>query len=443
MKRTWGLALLTLGAASAGIGLPSSARGEPPGPPAYVVYDTGTLGGTSAFGAGVSELGWVSGASTNAAGALHATLSIPGNVIDLGTLGGMNSAVEWPVKNNHGLVVGISESAIPDPLGETFSCDPAFIATNGHTCLPFLWQNGAISALPLLGGNNGFATGINNAGRAVGWAETAVHDPSCVAPQVLQFEAVLWGPASGEKRLLPPFAGDSTSAATAINDAGEVVGISGACDVAVGAFSARHALLWVNGRPIRLPTLGGQGWNTPMAISNSGIIVGFSDTAGDVSGGVLTPNFQAALWTPEGIVNLHTLPGDQLAEATGVNDFGQIVGTSFDANFNPRVFLYENGRIYDLNALAQPNAPLYLLETGDINDRGMVTGLGCVVVDGSCGSEIHTFVAIVAPGAGDPAEAAKGSALLSERPLLPASLRERLMAHHRLGRLQAERVPAE
>jgi probable HAF family extracellular repeat protein len=443
MKSRYGLAILTLGAITAGTGLKSTVCADAPGPPAYVVYDTGTLGGTFAFGAGVNDLGWLSGASTNSAGALHATLSLPGSVVDLGTLGGMNSAVEWPVKNNHGLVVGISESATPDPLGETFSCDPAFIATNGHTCLPFLWQNGDMSSLPLLGGNNGFATGINNGGMAVGWAETAVHDPTCVAPQVLQFEAVLWGPGSGEKRVLPPYPGDSTSAATAINDAGEVVGISGACDVAVGAFSARHALLWVNGRPIRLATLGGEGWNTPMAISNSGLIVGFSDVAGDVRGGVLTANFQAALWTPEGIVNLHTLPGDEMAEATGVNDFGQIVGTSFDANGNPRVFLYESDRIYDLNTLVQPDAPLYLLETGDINDRGVITGLGCVVVDGSCGSEVHTFVAILAPAAGDAAAAVKGAALLTARPLLPGSLRERLMAHHPLGRVQAERVPAE
>ena len=84
----------------------------------------------------------------------------------------VNSAVEWPVKNNHGLVVGISESARPDPNGEKFSCDPDFIATHGHTCLPFLLQNGTITALPLLGGNNGFATAVNNSGQAVGWAET-------------------------------------------------------------------------------------------------------------------------------------------------------------------------------------------------------------------------------------------------------------------------------
>ena len=137
-----------------------------------------------------------------------------------------------------------------------------------------LWQNGTLTALPLLGGNNGFATGINNSGQAVGWAETILRDPTCVPPQVLQFEAVLWGPGVDQQRVLPPFPGDSTSAATAINDAGQVVGISGDCGNAVGAFSARHALLWDNGRPMKLPTLGGKGWNTPMAINNAGAVAG-------------------------------------------------------------------------------------------------------------------------------------------------------------------------
>jgi probable HAF family extracellular repeat protein len=416
------------------IGAVPLAAGET-APPSYVVYDTGTLGGTFSFGSGLSELGWVAGASTTASGALHASLAIPGSVIDLGTLGGANSAVEWPIKNTHGLIVGISETATADPLGESFSC-AAFIATNGHTCLPFLWRNGTLAALPLLGGNNGFATGINNAGLAVGWAETALHDPSCVTPQQLQFEAVEWAPDTAGARILAPLPHDSTSAATAINDAGEVVGISGDCDVAVGAFSARHAVLWVNGRAIRLPTLGGEGWNTPMAISNDGIIVGFSDTTGDVAGGVLTPNFQAVLWTPAGIVNLHTLPGDQIAEATGVNDFGQIVGTSFDTSGNPRVFLWQQGTMYDLNTLVQPNAPLYLLETGDINDRGEITGLACVLVGGACGGEIHTFVAIVAARQADATASIAAAARpqgTATRPQVSTTLRAQLQ-HHVLAR---------
>jgi probable HAF family extracellular repeat protein len=434
MKYQHRLTVLTLCAALL-IGAAALAAQEA-APPAYVVYDTGTLGGTFAFGSGVSNLGWVAGASTTAAGALHASLAIPGSVIDLGTLGGANSAVEWPIKNNHGLVVGISETATTDPLGESFSC-AAFIATNGHTCLPFLWRNGTLGALPLLGGNNGFATGVNNAGAAVGWAETALHDASCVPPQQLQFEAVEWAPGANQPHVLAPLAGDSTSAATAINDAGEVVGISGECDVAVGAFSARHAVLWVNRRPVRLPTLGGQGWNTPMAISNDGIIVGFSDTGGDVVGGVLTPNFQAVLWTPGGIVNLHSLPGDQIAEATGVNDFGQIAGTSFDASGNPRVFLWQEGRMYDLNTLVQPNAPLYLLATGDINDRGEITGLACVLEGGACGNEIHAFVAIVAPGSPG---AVRERVAAAARPPMSAALRSALQ-QHQLARLGV-RVPA-
>ena len=184
MRLKIGLAMLACGTTlMASAALPARAQTElSPAPPAYVVYDTGTLGGTVGVGNGINNIGWISGVSTTAEGAVHAALWSPGRVIDLGTLGGASSAVEWPVKNNHGLVVGISESATLDPNGEKFSCDPGFIATHGHTCLPFLWQNGTITQLPLLGGNNGFATGINNSGQAVGWAETPLHDPSCVLP---------------------------------------------------------------------------------------------------------------------------------------------------------------------------------------------------------------------------------------------------------------------
>src|SRR5205823_8320768 len=125
----------------------------------------------------------------------------------------------------------------------------------------------------------------------------------------------------------------------------------------VGDVGARHALWWEDGHARRLPTRDGRGWNTPMAINNAGAVAGFSDLSGDVRGGVLRANFQAFLWTREGgIRNLRTLPGDVLSEATGINDFGQIAGTSFDANGNSRVFLWQDGVMYDLNTLVQPDA---------------------------------------------------------------------------------------
>ena len=78
-------------------------------------------------------------------------------------------------------------------------------------------------ALPTLGGNNGFATGANNRGQVVGWAENTVRDSTCVAPQVLQFKAVVWDLRRDhiEVEELPLLPGDTSGAATAIKLAGE------------------------------------------------------------------------------------------------------------------------------------------------------------------------------------------------------------------------------
>jgi uncharacterized membrane protein len=97
---------------------------------------------------------------------------------------------------------------------------------------------------PFPGGYSSYATGVNNKGQVVGWAENGVHDPTCnTFFQILQFRAAIWQP-NGTMQELPPLPGDTTSAAVAINDLGQVVGISGDCGVAVGSVSARHAVLW-------------------------------------------------------------------------------------------------------------------------------------------------------------------------------------------------------
>ena len=69
-----------------------------------------------------------------------------------------------------------------------------------------------MTRLPTLGGTHGFATGTNNFGQTVGWAENTVHDSTCIPPQQLQFRAVVWGPGSNQKRQLRPLPGtDDTS----------------------------------------------------------------------------------------------------------------------------------------------------------------------------------------------------------------------------------------
>ena len=343
----------------------------------YRVVNLGVpLGGTSSGAAAINNLGWVAGASNLTGDATeHAELWLYGYALDLGTLGGPNSAVLWPGLNAWGEVVGISDTSATDPLGETWSCGFFLPASHtGHTCVGFVWQWGQMISLPTLGGNNGFATSVNNLGQVVGWAENTTHDPTCAYPQVLQFEAVVWGPSPGQIRQLPNYPGDPDGAATGINDKGQVVGISGICQNAVGELSAEHALLWQNGTVTNLSNLGGVAWNTPMAINNRGQIVGFSDLTGDDNG--QNPNFHAFLWIQNGgIEDLGTLPGDTISEALGINEQGQVVGVSYGAGFtNPRAFVWQDGVMADLNTLIPPNFPLYLQVAQEINDFGEIVG---------------------------------------------------------------------
>ena len=222
------------------------------------------------------------------------------------------------------------------------------------------------------GGDNGFATGANNLRQVVGWAENDVHDPTCVSPQVLQFRPAMWtlGPPD-QIQDLPLIAGDSSGAATAINDNGQIVGISGICDQAVGRYTAAHAVLWENGGVTDLGNLGALYWNTPTAINQQGDIVGFAGAPNDPDGNFL----QAFIWTVEdGIQPLGFLPGDVHSEAYGINESRQVVGLSCDADGNCRAFIWENGVMQDLNDLKQPSFSTTLETAKDINDKGEITG---------------------------------------------------------------------
>ena len=112
-------------------------------------------------------------------------------------------------------------------------------------------RQGQMRGLPNFpGGTNGFATGANNLRQVVGWAENGVHDTDCASrTQVLQFRPAMWtlGPPDDQIHDLPLIPGDTSGAATAINDNGQIVGISGICDQAVGRHTAKHAVLWENG----------------------------------------------------------------------------------------------------------------------------------------------------------------------------------------------------
>jgi probable HAF family extracellular repeat protein len=288
------------------------------------------------------------------------------------------------------MVVGIAETAETDSLNEAWSCSAFFPSATGNVCRGFVWEGGVMTALPTLGGTHGYAASVNNQGQIVGWAETPVHDPTCESPtQVLQFRAVLWEPKQNRQTELPPFPGDSTSAATAINERGQVVGISGECDIAVGRFSARHAVLWEDGKVTDLTNLGGTTWHTPTAINNLGDIVGFSNPAvpGDLAGEFLV---RAFLWTRGGgMQSLGRLPGDSTSQARGINSRRQVVGVSTSFEGISRAFLWD-GTMRNLNELVEPGFADSLVAAQDINEAGHITG---TLVELSTGKTLP-FVAV-------------------------------------------------
>ncbi len=380
----------------------------------YTVTDLGTLGGTFSVAEGLNNRGWVEGLSSLAGDqSQHAFVWRNGVMSDLGTLGGPNSNAYYS-PNERGEITGNAETLTLDPLGED-TC-----GYGDHLiCLPFVWQADVMTRLPTtLGGSNGYAHGINNRGQIVGSAENATHDPTCIPPQVLDFEPLIWEPKQGQFKvtqllLLP---GDTVGDALWINDNGQAVGITGSCTTNV------HGVLWQDGAVSDLGNLGGTMNNIPFAINNQGQVVGSSDLPGDAT-------FHAFLWQRGVMTDLGTLPGDVSSVAYGITSEGQVVGTSYDADGNSRAFLLQRGVMTDLNSLIPPGSSLFLLDGNAVNSRGEIVGDALQISTG----EVHAYLATPCNGGcrdGIEGTSAAGSAT-SERPqiTLPEKVRTLLRQH--------------
>ena len=396
----------------------------------YRIVTLPTLGGLNGQANSLNDRGWATGLANFSGDTVgHAALWVKPyqTAKDLGSLGGdtANSTVAWPVKNNGGIIAGISDTADDNPLGESFSCWPFFTPGTPtlKICKGFRWQNGTMTALePFPGGYDSYATGVNHRGEIVGWAENGVQDPTCDPDyQILQFRAVIWEP-DGSMRELPPLPGDSTSAATAINDHGDVVGISGACGIAIGGVSAAHAVLWHNGVPHDIGNFGGDQWNTPTAINNRGTVVGFSLPASQEG----TTNFVAFIWTEKtGIQPLGMPDGDIKSEALGLNEKDQVVGLS-ENSAGAYAILWEEGKYYDLNCLSLAGSPQRLF-ANDINDEGRIVGEALV-------SDTGAAPGYIAFPLKDDHHNNAGSATRSQQTVLSAEQKNRIEMHaFRLG----------
>jgi probable HAF family extracellular repeat protein len=331
----------------------------------YTVLQLGSLGGTAGRSNGINDRGWVSGWSNLSGDANHhAVLWRNGKPLDLGTLGGPNSEIEFTATNDFGMLAGGADTSDIDPYDENFCF---FTAADNLLCSAFQWRNGVMSTLPGLGGNNSYATDSNRLGHIVGWAETVL-DPNCVAPQVFDFHGALWK--EGRVQDLAPLPGDIGSAAMAINDLDVAAGGSGPICASLGVQGfalSTHAVIWRHGSPTNLGSLGGLFNNIATGINNRGQVAGMSDLPGDATA-------HAFLWQ-DGVMNdLGTLAGDVFSVAWGVSESGQVLGQSCDANGNCRGFLWQDGGMTDLNTLVSADSSLVIIDANDINAAGKITG---------------------------------------------------------------------
>jgi probable HAF family extracellular repeat protein len=224
-----------------------------------------SLGGEKSQANGLNNVGDIVGSSTLTPGngAVHAVLWRNGEAIDLGTLGGDYSFGHKV--NDAGVVVGLSHLAGNDVQA------------------PFIWQDGMLSALPVMEGMNGAAHGITEEGVVYGSNFQS-------AEGATTFRAVRW--VNRELEALPALVEDGQGVAFTGNARGQAIGWSSRSDEGM---ADAGAALWEGDEVVDLNTLipedAGYRLTTAVAINDAGQIVAAasSETDAFAHGVVLNP----------------------------------------------------------------------------------------------------------------------------------------------------------
>ena len=234
----------------------------------------------------------------------HAFLFSTGTMTDLGTLGGIGS--EGLAINDSGEVVGFSQ-------------------TKAGTSDAFLWNGTRMTDLGPL--SQFYPDGINDSGQIAG---------ACGNDSVPCLDS------NGTFTALPNPPNLDCTGAIAINNNGQVLG---ACGDSSGN---SHGVVWTNGTPTVLPTLGGP-YFAPTAINNNGDVVGFGQTSTFAQHGFLYRN------------GTMTDLGNNIF-MYAINDSDVMVGNDL---------IVSNGIVQNINNLIPAGSPGINYAVG-INDNGQI-----------------------------------------------------------------------
>ena len=304
--------------------------------PRFTVTDLGVLGGWGSGASAINARDVVVGSSTTgepgsfAEPMRHAFLWRSGKMIDLGTLGGkFSGALDI---NDKDQVVGSSH------LAGVMARSQAFIWRAGKMTRP--------SGIPKEAMHSS-ACGINDRGQVAG--DYWVHEK-----RGGQGYAFRWQ--DGKLTLL------GKGSANGINNKGQVIGRR-----------AGFARLWTSGKAVDLGVPSGSGWiwSEPSAINEDGTVVGTAARK------TRPPEFirHAVIWRRGKVSVLPTL-GGKGGGASGINNRGQVVGSSETGDHESRAFLFQDGAMFDLNTCIPPGSGWVLGTATAINDRGQIVGSG-------------------------------------------------------------------